>query len=69
MKISFENPVSSWSNNNSDYKQEYENQASKLISELPYDILFTIFSTLSIRDLCMVEKVCTKFSEISKKVI
>jgi hypothetical protein len=41
----------------------------KSVQELPYDILFAIMSTLSIRDLCMIEKVNMLFNDISQKVL
>jgi hypothetical protein len=50
--------------------ENYECSASsiKSVQELPYDILFTIVSSLSIRDLCMVEQVSPLFSDVSQKV-
>ncbi len=41
----------------------------KSVQDLPYDILFSIISTLSIRDLCITEKVSMLFNDISQKVL
>jgi hypothetical protein len=40
----------------------------KSLAYLPYDILFMIFSSLNIRDLCSVEIVNDYFSEIVQNV-
>ena len=40
----------------------------ELINKLPNEVLFEIFTQLSIKDLCSAEKVCSKWNSIIQQV-